>query len=119
MNLNNRKFYLWFYHITHSEAIIRSPKNNEFEKNIDIYLGDIQYIEVPAILAELKLEDANEQDVIYLRNRIGKEIPLRDILVMVSEGRKYYIVASVCKMLETSLERMEVPVSIFMKGEKN
>ena len=41
LNIADRKFKLWFYQISHSEAIIRSPKtdlNKIYDTNIDIYL---------------------------------------------------------------------------------
>ena len=40
-DFSNRKFKFWFYQISHSEAIIRSPKvdlDKTYNTNIDIYI---------------------------------------------------------------------------------
>ena len=113
---NNRKFKFWFYHITHSEAIIRSERTEEFEKNIDIYFGDIQYMEMPAVLSELKLDNANEADIIYLAEKTGKAVRPKDVTVLLSGGRRYYIIASIIRIMENSLEPNELPIVTFMRG---
>ena len=44
MDFGDRKFKLWFYQVSHCEAIIRSPNTDlgkKFEKNIDLYFGGI------------------------------------------------------------------------------
>ncbi|MBD5088422.1 MAG: hypothetical protein HDT30_06355 [Clostridiales bacterium] len=44
MELVDRKFKLWFYQVSYSEAIIRSPKvdiDKTYNTNIDIYLGGL------------------------------------------------------------------------------
>ena len=117
-HFENRKFKFWFYHVTHGEAIIRSMKNSHTEKNIDIYLADIQYIEMPVMLSELSLENANKTDVTYLSKKICKEVPIDNIVVLISGEHRYYVIASVIKVMENSLELDELPVTTFMKGYK-
>ena len=114
--LENRVFKFWFYQITHSEAIIRSGKKSEFEKNIDIYFGGIKYIEIPTILSELKLEAINESDMMYLEKKIKSSFSATEVTVLVSGEHRYYVVATVKKIFMNELEMLEVPIDIFVKG---
>lgn len=121
INIANRKFKLWFYQVSHSEAIIRSPKtdlNKIYDTNIDIYLGDISYIEMPCLLQDLQINDATEEDCIYLSKKLGKDIPKKRIIVLVSEGKKYYIVASVVKLMENDLDYGVLPIYAFLANKE-
>lgn len=113
----NRKFKLWFYHMSHGEAVIRSPKNMHFENNIDIYFGDIQYIEMPTTMLELSLVEATESDMMYLAKKIGKSVQSNNITVLLSGKCRFYIVSSVFSIIENSLEFNELPIATFIKGK--
>lgn len=121
VHFTDRKFKFWFYQISHSEAIIRSTQYDSDETvgdNIDIYLGDIDYIEMPSSLHGLQIKSPTEDDVLYLKERIGKLVATERIIVFVSEGRKYYVVASVMKILEHHLAYGELPISISLTSDK-
>lgn len=117
-DFKKRKFKFWFYHATHGEAIIRSAKNNEFDKNIDLYFGDVQYIEMPTMITELRLEKADEADIAYLTKRMGRRVLANNVTVLVSGENRYYIVASINKIMENSLEMNELPILTFIKCSK-
>lgn len=117
LNIADRKFKLWFYQVSHSEAIIRSPKTDldkTYSTNIDIYLGDIYYIEMPCLLQDLVIDDATEEDCIYLSQKLGRDIPIKKIIVLVSSGKKYYIVASIIKFMENDLDYGVLPIRAFL-----
>ena len=116
-SLCDRKFKLWFYQVSHSEAIIRSPKFDSgqiYDTNIDIYLGDIVYIEVPTSFKGLSIGSATIKDADYLTERLGRDIMTEQIIVLLSEGRKYYIVAGIIKIMENDLEFGELPIHTFL-----
>ena len=114
--LTNRKFNFWFYHVSHCEALIRSPKDKNFDKNIDIYFGAIKYIEIPEIMYGLEFEEAKDEDVLYLCEKIGKAVSHEDIKVLISGGRRFYVVAPIIEIMENTLELMELPFYTFIKG---
>ncbi len=121
INFSDRKFKLWFYQISHSEAIIRSPKtdlNKIYSSNIDIYLGDIDYIEIPWIFYGLKIDQATEEDALYLCKRLAKDIPLEKIVVFITEERRYYVVASIIEILENDLDYGVLPIYAFLENRK-
>lgn len=122
MDFNGRKFKLWFYQVSHSEAIIRSPKtelDKVYDTNIDIYLGDISYIEIPWLFQGLQIDKATEKDVMYLSQKLGKDIPEKKIVVLVSEGRRYYVVASIIKIMENDLDYGVLPIYAFLANKEN
>ena len=115
-----RKFKLWFYPVSHSEAIIRSPKTDMdkvYTGNIDIYLGDIDYLEIPQMLRGLQVEMASEEDKAYLCRKLEKEIPITRIVVLLSEGKRFYAVAVVFKILENDLDYGVLPVHAFLANK--
>ena len=119
--LYKRKFKLWFYQVSHSEAIIRSPKvdlDEMYDTNIDLYIGDIDYIEIPAIMKELHIINATMEDVTYLTEKLGKDISIEKIIVLISEGRKYYIVASIIKIMENDLDFGVLPIYSFLTNKE-
>lgn len=119
MDFNERRFKLWFYQVSHSEAIIRSPKTDSdkvYDTNIDIYLGDIKYIDIPCILPGLQIDKATEKDVMYLSQKLSKDIPMETIVVLVSEGKRYYVVASIIKIMKNDLDYGVLPIYAFLEN---
>lgn len=122
MDFADRKFKFWFYQVSHSEAIIRSPKadfDKTYDTNIDIYFGDIDYIEIPCMFQGLQINQGTEEDRMYLSQKLGKDIPVKKIVVLVSGDKRYYVVASIIKFMENDLDYGELPIYAFLanKGE--
>ena len=117
----NRKFKFWFYQISHSEAIIRSPKTDSdkiYDTNIDIYLGDIQYIEMPCLLRGLQIDKATKEDAVYLSQKFDRDILVEKIVVLISEGKRFYVIASIIQVLENDLDYDVLPIYGFDLMEK-
>lgn len=122
MDFKDRKFKFWFYQVSHSEAIIRSPKTDLdkiYATNIDIYLGDISYIEMPCILQGLQIDETTKEDRVYISQKLDKDIPIKKIVVLVSEGKRYYVVASIIKIMENDLDYGILPIYAFLANKKN
>lgn len=117
IDFKNRKFKFWFYHVTHSEALIRSPQNEKYNKNIDIYFAGITYIEVPSVMQDLNINLGTHEDAEYLSNKLGMNIPRENITVLNCDNRKFYIVSSVIKIMENDLSALELPFFTFIKNK--
>lgn len=107
-----RKFDFWFYQISHTEVVIRSPKNeNEgLYNNIDIYIGAVEYLELPCQFYGLRIKKATKEDVDYISLRLGKRVLEKEIIVLISEENRFYIVAPFFKILENNLNEDELPI---------
>ncbi len=116
MNETKRKFKLWYYSVSHGSLVLRSEKNindNSVENTtIDIIGTDTIYVELPSIMYNVEIHEPNEADLEYLQTKICKDLssynPLK-ILVFISEGKKYYLVASIIDLKESYLEFHEMP----------
>ncbi len=107
-------FQLWYYQIINSEAIITSNKRKTKEDEnftIDIHIMNIQYFEMPCILPGLEIESANEDDMIHIHQKTNQNISSEQIMVFVSEGKRYYIVADTFKVYKSDLDYSEMPIS--------
>lgn len=121
MEFSDRKFKFWFYQVSHNEAIIRSPKTDldkSYDTNIDIYLGDIEYIEMPCLLSGLQIDKATEEDRMYLSQKLGKDISMKKIVVLLSEGKRYYVIASIVKVMENDLDYGVLPIYAFLANKE-
>lgn len=112
----NRKFKFWFYQISHSEALLRSPIDQMNSKNIDIYFDAVDYIEIPYILNNLSLEKAEEKDVKYISEKLGKDVSADKITVLICEEGRFYIIARLVRISENELDPMELPLYTNVKG---
>ncbi len=117
-NYETRHFRLWYFSISHSMALIRSPKNNIYPTNIDICFSAVEYIDCPVGLEEIIIEEADLNDLEYMEKRFKKGIKLSDITVLVSMGKRFYIVSHGVKIAENKLDYMELPCG-FIKLNPN
>lgn len=118
----NREFKFWFYQVSHGEAIIRSPKTDSektYGINIDIYLGNIMYIEMPCLFQGLQIDKATEEDAVYLSQKLDKDISVEKIVVLISEGKRYYVIASIIKIMENNLDYGVLPIRAFLANKGN
>lgn len=114
-----RKFRFWFYQISHSEVIIRSPKNEDdmLYHNIDIYIEAVEYLELPFQFDGLRITEATKEDVDYISLKLGKKVPEKEIIVLISENKKYYIVAFRYRILENDLNEDVIPLHYCSGGK--
>lgn len=116
-NFSNRYFKLLFYQLSHREIIIRSHKTDN-NNTIDIYLGNVTYMEIPSDLNGIIFIRPSEEDIRYLKSKNIKEFTEDDVLVIMSNKKKYYIVASVISIIESDLSYMELPIHCFLQNIK-
>lgn len=104
-----RVFKLWYYTVSHGQMLLRS-KATEGKSNIDIYFGDVEYIEIPTKINEIEILQTTQADIDYIMQRIVNTD--KRITVISSESRRYYVVSSVVKVLENVLDMFELPFDI-------
>lgn len=111
----NRLFKLWYYTVSHGQMLLRSMGSEELG-NMDIYFGDVSYIELPCKMNKIEILTTAQEDIDYIAKRIGKTE--KKITVLLSENRKFYVVSAFVKIIENNLEMFELPFDIpNYKGE--
>lgn len=79
-------------------------------------MDDVAYMEIPSELNGIRFRRANADDVSYINSKIEKHITQDKIVVIVSEDKEYYIVASVISINENDLSFVDLPIHCFLHG---
>lgn len=108
-NMHERLFKLWYYTISHKQMLLRSI-GVDGECNIDIYFGDVLYIEIPTQINKIKIVETSQEDIEYITEKIGCTDKI--VTVLMSDCHKYYIVSSIIKVSENKLGMFELPFDI-------
>ncbi len=121
---SNRLFKLLFFQISHSEMIIRSSKHDAlsgqyYNCNVDVYLGGVQYFDIPCRINGLSFKKPSSEDITYLSDKTDVSVSEENVIVIVSNGKTYYIVASVISVSENTLSEMELPIHSFLRSHKD
>jgi len=93
-----RYYQLWEYSAFHGEALIRSPKDQSYDYNVDIFFFAVRYMSLPRHIEGLIIETPCNEDVLKIEKALGKHIDSSEIHVLNSSGNKHYIVASQVKV---------------------
>jgi len=104
-----RLFKLWYYTVSHNQLLLRSLGVGE-ECNIDIYFGNVLYIEIPTKLDNIEIIRTNEEDVRYIEQRLGKSD--NTITVLLCDNKKYYIVSSIVRIMENRRSMFDLPFEV-------
>ena len=118
-SFGDRKFQLWYYTVSHGELLIRSPKTPDNPKNIDIMFIDVIYSELPRYLYNLKIEETKSEDIIYLQERLNGPTKLGEVTVLLSNGKRYFVAASLIKIDENELDMFELPEESVLQVTRN
>ena len=103
-------FQTWEFKVSHGHLLIRSPKTPECPTNIDLMFVAVEYIDLPRHLRGLEMEEPNEADISVIRERLGKPIGSEySIFVIISDSRRYHVVAAALKISENELDIFDSP----------
>lgn len=89
-----RVFQLWQYKVSHGSLLIRSPKTPTNDSNIDLICVDVEYLSTPRYLHGLEIASATPDELKALSGIVGWDVPSSGARVLISEGRRYPIVAA-------------------------
>jgi hypothetical protein len=106
---SERAFQLWEYKVSHGSLLIRSPKAPGVSENIDLICVGVEYLAVPRHMKGLDLVEATPQEIKQLSQLLGKELQPRHIRIIVSEGRRFPIVAASFRLDENTDEIFDSP----------
>ncbi|MCX6941522.1 MAG: hypothetical protein NTX09_12445, partial [Verrucomicrobia bacterium] len=112
---SNRTFKVWEYQVSHGQLLIRSPKtpatqtSPELLTNIDLVCVGVDYMAVPRVLHGIELLPPTADEIRHLETTLGKAIPLGNIKVLSSEGKRFSVVASSFSLSENDWDIFESP----------
>ncbi len=90
--IENRRFQLWAYYVTHGTMLIRSPSDAHFETNIDIICSDVCYVALPRHLGEIKITDASEDEIQKATDILGGNLYRNKVVVFEASSGRHMVV---------------------------
>ncbi len=105
----NRTFQLWEYRVSHGSLLIRSPQGAETKNNVDIVFIGIEYLAAPRFLRGVEIAEPTNEELRQLEARLGKRLTESSIVILVSAGQRFPIVAASFKVEENELDIFESP----------
>jgi len=122
---SERTFQIWEYQVSHGQLLIRSPKapattsSPEFATNIDLVCLGVDYMAVPAILHGLELAEATPDEVQSLEPLLGRVVLPKKVRMLVSQGRRFPIVAVSFDISENDWDIFESPFEFRSRFRSN
>jgi len=104
----DRRFQLWEYRVSHGSLLVRSPKSADSAHNVDVVFVGVDYLAVPRVLEGVTIERGLEDDRELLNGTVGEVDPDR-LFVLISAGRRHYVVAVACRVSESDTDIFDSP----------
>ena len=111
-NFSNRTFQLWEYKVSHGQLLIRSPKSEKNQTNVDIAFAGVEYIAIPTLFEDFSLVEPNDTESNFL-TEFKTENYSPQIFVFETKGNRYLIVAAGAKIFENTLDIFESSLEKF------
>ena len=67
------------------------------------------YMDLPRHLGQIEIQQPDETDVSFIRERLPKQGSSDKIFVLISNGRRYRVIAAAMQVSENELEIFESP----------
>ena len=102
---SERTFQLWEYHVSHGQALIRSPKSGPDQKeNIDVLIFGIEYIAISRHLKGITIRRPHPNKIEDLKDSLPKstDINRQNTWTFLSEGVRHYTIATGGIKVQTS-----------------
>lgn len=108
-----RLFQVWEYQVSHGQLLIRSPASQgtgeERLRNVDLTFLDVTYMALPRYLNEVEVLSGTSEEVRELEALLGKPLPASNVHVLLSEGRRFPVVATFLTISENDWDIFESP----------
>ena len=104
----DRRFQVWEYRVGHGSLLLRSPKGQQHDRNVDVVLVGVEYLALPHVLDGLSIVPASDDDL----RRVAVDFALADrdsVFVLVSGGKRHLVVASSCEVNENDGDIFDSP----------
>jgi hypothetical protein len=100
---STRHFQVWDYNVTHRQLLLRSPRTDGQEKNLDIVFWGVRFMSIPTVIYDVTLQLAGPTEMVDV---FGTNVIIGNESVYKIESRECHgiVVADGCKVLENELE---------------
>ena len=111
----HRVFELWEYQVSHGQLLIRSPKSPatpsdpEQLTNVDLVFLGVEYLAVPRLFRGLELVSPTHEELGKIELLVGSKIEPTDVRILLSQGRRFPVVAFYMALSENDWDIFESP----------
>lgn len=111
----HRVFKLWEYQVSHGQLLIRSPKSQatlsspELLTNVDLVCLGVEYLAVPRLFRGLELVPPTPTELEALEVLVGNAIAADGVRILLSQGRRFPVVAASFSLSENDWDIFESP----------
>ena len=109
MSFTSRAFQTWVFIVSHGSLLIRSPKSSACPTNLDLMFVGVKYMDLPVVLGGLEVVEPNDADVSLINERLDKLWRDDRIFVIISNNRRYHVVAAALQISENEREIFDSP----------
>lgn len=113
---SSRTFRIWDYHVSLSQLLIRSPRDERDPEsnNIDLIFRKVFYIESVYLLQGIEVGNPTSEELEYLESKCGvNKDSSYTYYVLSSSDQRYYVVASYLSIEMNKLKPMETSLENF------
>jgi hypothetical protein len=113
---SERVFKVWEYQVSLGQLLVRSPKapatetSPELLTNLDLVFLGVEYMAVPRVFRGLELSSGTPDEIEDLEAFFGKVIDPTNLTLLVSEEKRFPIVASSFSLSENDWDIFESPL---------
>jgi hypothetical protein len=95
-------FKVWEYTVSHSSLLIRYS-DSESNRVIDVAFGSVDYLQIPNGFRGLEIDEATEDEKERFSSFIQRSpsgLPYNKVYVLITENKRYFIIASFCNVYD-------------------
>jgi len=98
--LAGRAFQLWEYGAGHRGLLLRSPRGQGWDTNVDVVFDNVVFVSCPQAFPELAVLPPSDEDAARVADAVGQVPPEAQVFVLACQGRRHLVVASACRVIE-------------------
>lgn len=102
---SDRGFRWWLYTASHSQFLLRSPRHDEDNENVDVVFLAVFYADMPILLRGLTVDEPTNAEIEMLTNKTGiAPDEHHSYFAIETQGKRFFVGAY---SMRTSTNKLE------------
>jgi hypothetical protein len=111
--VSDRRFSLWDYNVSHKQMLLRSPKSPDLQKNIDIVMWGVEYIDLATSFVDVAMTTPSAKEIVRVARALKRDLDPSQVHCFVSGKRRFVVVAAGFKILTNDLDIFDSSLEYF------
>lgn len=111
MNISHpdRKFQIWAYNVSHGTLLLRSPRSEASQLNVDLLFSGVEFVLLPRYLNGITFFEMSVSDNYFISEHFGELKNCQKPFKIKSKSKTYYIIAAACHETKNDMDIFELP----------